>query len=449
MKKPAFIIGAARSGGGKTTITTGILAALVRKGYRVQPFKCGPDFIDPTLHSWVTGTTSYNLDIKMMGETCCREVFHKQAASADIIVVEGVMGLFDGGEASTAELAKLLDLPVILIVDAQSSAESNVAVLSGFEHFDPEVKVCGVIFNRIGSERHRELIEDAVQSRSRAEVLGYLPREADFEIPQRHLGLHMGEERPIDRDGLEKLVASIEHYLDLDRLLQISSNRIIQPPATLEKAWEPKGRKRIGFARDEAFCFFYEQNLELLELAGFDIIPFSPIHDRLPPENLDLLYFCGGYPEIHASRLADNHSMRQAVSRYHRRGTPLYGECGGFMYLCTSLMDGREEHDMVGVFPLHTAMNKRLRRLGYRVVTLTEDCLFGRRGATLHGHEFHYSDIVRHNGSTHKSCDLKNLYLLDNNSHEGYSVGAAIGSYIHLHFGQSRDVLEFMFNNLK
>ena len=448
MKKPAFIIAATKSGAGKTTLTLGLLGALVKRGLKVQSFKCGPDFIDPTLHRSVTGNISYNIDIKMMGATCCRKTFYDRGADADILVLEGVMGLYDGGLSSTAEVAKLLGVPVILIIDAQSSAESAVAVLHGFEHFDPDVEIGGVIFNKLGSARHRELIEQTVQSRNCAEVLGYMVRESDFVIPERHLGLFMGEEGPVGGDALEKLIDHTEKFIDIDRLLDFKTS-LDQPEDDAEPQPKIRPVKRLGFARDEAFCFFYEQNLEMFEAAGFEVVQFSPLHDNRPPAGCDMLYFCGGYPENFGSALSDNRAMRDAVRTHHARAVPIYAECGGFMYLCESLVDmNEEEYEMVGLFPLHTRMNKRLRKLGYREVTLRETCLLGNTGDRLYGHEFHYSDLVEPVEVGDKDNDMKCLYALDNNSYEGYSIGTTIGSYVHLHFGRSPQVLHHMLEQL-
>jgi cobyrinic acid a,c-diamide synthase len=448
MKKPAFVIAATKSGAGKTTLTLGVLAALVERGYNVQSFKCGPDFIDPTLHGSVTGNVSYNLDIKMMGETCCRQTFQEQGRVADILVVEGVMGLFDGGISSTAEVAKLLGLPVILVIDAQSSAESAVAVLHGFETFDRDLVIGGAIFNKLGSARHRELIENTVMARNCAEVLGYMLRDSDFVIPERHLGLHMGDEAPLAATALAKLAGHTEKYLDIDRLLQFQARLETNSRAGRSHPVS-RSKKKLGFARDEAFCFYYEQNIEMLEMAGFEILQFSPLHDKTPPPGLDMLYFCGGYPENYASILAENTSMCQAVQAYHARQVPIYAECGGFMYLCRSLVDLQgDTYPMVGIFPLHTRMNQRLMRLGYRQVTLREDCLLGKAGDLLHGHEFHYSELVEQPENRDEDGTMKCLYTLDNNSYEGYSVGTTIGSYVHLHFGRSPLSLHHMANQL-
>ncbi len=452
--RAAFVIGAAKSGSGKTTLTLGIVAALIDRGLDVRCFKCGPDFIDPTLHRLITSKNSYNLDLNMMGADCCIRTFSDKSAGGDVSVVEGVMGLFDGGAASTAALAKALDLPVLLIIDAGSMAESAAAILNGFSGFDPELNIAGVIFNGIGSQRHRQLIEAAVKLHCSVRYCGFFGRDQRYHIPERHLGLHMGSENPLGNEGQKQLIEAVESQLDLDSLLKAvsrhakgkaSQTAVKTDPPFIEK----RKRLRLGVASDEAFCFYYPQNLELFEERGFEIVTFSPLHDQKVPTGIDMLYFGGGYPEIHAACLSDNQSMRHSILEHHRQSLPIYGECGGFMYLCRSLADMNGVwYEMVGIFPCDTFMNKRLRRLGYRCVTLQLDCILGSQGDTLYGHEFHYSDIVAGSDEHTAAEEKAELYLLDNSSHEGYSVGAALGSYVHLHFGRTVAVIDRIYGLL-
>ncbi len=451
---PAFIVGAPRSGSGKTTLTMGIVAALVKRGLKVQCFKCGPDFIDPTLHRAITSKDSYNLDLTMMGTDCCRRTFTEKSRGADVVVVEGVMGLFDGGDASTAALAKVLDLPVLLIVDAGSAAESAAAMVLGFQKYDPQLTIGKVIFNNIGSPRHRQLIEDAVSTHCDLDYVGFLGRDRTYHIPGRHLGLHMGSEKPLSDEGLKGLLQAVERELDLDTIIAQKAG-LTKSPHESARAPEKdpargKGKRlRLGLARDEAFCFYYPQNLELFEERGFEIVDFSPIHDQKLPEDLDMLYFGGGYPENYGAALSLNHSMRREIVAAHGRHLPIYAECGGFMYLCRSLrdMDG-QVYEMTGVFPFETVMNTRLRKLGYRQATLLKDCLLGTKGDLLRGHEFHYSDIDFSHKKPEMHDKFEHLYDLDNNIHEGYSVGSALGSYVHLHFGNSVSVIDHIYNKL-
>jgi cobyrinic acid a,c-diamide synthase len=444
IQKPAFIIAATKSGAGKTTLTLGIMSALVKRGYHVQPYKCGPDFIDPTLHKTVTGNFSYNIDLRMMGGLCCRQTFNSRGEKADILILEGVMGLFDGGDSSTASVAKELNVPVFLIIDAQSSAESAAAVLKGFELYDPQVKLAGVIFNKIGSPRHRELIASAVRTTSSVPVIGYMPREQMFQIPERHLGLYMGNENPLDEKSLDSLASSSESYLDIDQMIA-SRSPVVLPEEHRTCVNKQQVTKSIAVSIDEAFCFYYQQNLELFNQEGFEVVPFSPLHDKSLPSDVDMIYLCGGYPENFAADLALNRSMLESINEAHHRDIPIYAECGGFMYLCKTLTDNAgKSHEMVGIFNFHTTMNSRLRRLGYRQVTLRRDCLLGRKGDTLHGHEFHYSDILSSENDINKDKEIECLYSLDNNSYEGYSCRSTIGSYVHLHFGQTPGVLRHL-----
>lgn len=453
-KVPAFIIAAAKSGSGKTTLTLGIVAALARRGLEVQCFKCGPDFIDPTLHRAITSKDSYNLDVRMMGAECCRRTYVEKSRGADVVVVEGVMGLFDGGEASTAALAKLLNLPVLLVVDAASAAESAVAVVHGFQTFDPELTIRQVIFNNIGSARHRQLIENAVASNCTVDYAGYFQRDHQYRIPERHLGLHMGNEEPLGDAGLDLLTDAVESQLDLETIVSRTRKEVeILPPraASLEPVVTRKKKTtlRLGLAQDDAFCFYYPQNLELFEERGFEIIRFSPLHDRKLPQQLDMIYFGGGYPENHGAALSQNHDIRAEIIEAYKRNLTIYAECGGFMYLCRSLRDMEGEvYEMTGIFPFDTVMNKRLRKLGYRQVTLLKDCILGARGDLLRGHEFHYSDIDSGADSPETSNKTTRLYALDNNSHEGYSVGSALGSYVHLHFGDSVSAIDHIHKSI-
>ncbi|WP_417915705.1 cobyrinate a,c-diamide synthase [Candidatus Electronema sp. JC] len=429
MPLPSLLIAGTHSGCGKTTVTLGIMSALRQRGLTVQPFKCGPDFIDPSLHLAVTGRVSRNLDIRMCGPDWVRQCFARHADGAAVSVIEGVMGLFDGGSGSAAELAALLGVPVLLVLDVRSMAESAAAVLRGFECLDPRVRLAGVIFNQVGSARHLQLVSEAVRRHCRAEIIGSLPRESGISLPSRHLGLHMGAEADINR---QQLVSLIEQHLDLDRLIQLAGEAQV-PAAPPAAPLEPVvGTVRLGVARDEAFCFYYQDNLDLLTAAGAELVFFSPLHDKALPERLDGLYIGGGYPELHAAQLAANQPMREQVLAFSRAGRPVYAECGGFMYLCEALADSEGgRHDMAGVFPVTARMGQRLRRLGYRTAELRGDCLLGPAGSVLHGHEFHWSDIDP------MPEQVRRVYALDDGRAEGYLLNRTLAGYVHLHWGGS------------
>lgn len=426
-----FIIAATKSGSGKTLLTLGLMAALVRRGLRVQAFKCGPDFIDPTLHKMVVGTTSRNLDLFMMGAACCQKNFARFSEGSDVLVVEGVMGLFDGGQSSTAALAKVLDLPVLLIVDARSAAESVAAVLKGFEVFDSSLRLCGVIVNQTGSERHVSLIREAMTSSCSTPFLGAFPRNPDFAMAERHLGLYMGEEQPLAAGHIANLAEAIEKHIDIDVLLQATDRTVVPSNSDIETI-QPGQRLRMAVARDAAFCFYYQDNFDILTAAGFDLVYFSPLTDPSLPEEIDAVYIGGGYPELHAAELSANGGMRNSLQRWVEEGGILYCECGGLMYMSQHLADLEDRvYPMVGVFPLQMVMKKRLSRLGYRTVTLMHDCFLGKNGDRLYGHEFHYSEISVETGK------VRCLYHLEDGRYEGYTKNNAIGSYVHLHFGRT------------
>ncbi len=430
--RPAFIVAGTRSGCGKTTVTLALMAALAEQGMVVQPFKCGPDFIDPTLHRQVTGRVSRNLDVRMCGPAFVSSTFAAHAPEQGISIIEGVMGLFDGGEGSAARLASLLGLPVLLVVDVRSAAESVAAVVKGFETLDPRVQVAAVIFNRVGSGRHRQLIIKAVRHYCSTAIIGALPREAAITMPSRHLGLHMGPEMALDTT---RLVSLVNDYLNLPCLLDLVRNYSAEQPGCSEAPALPRspGRPvRLGVARDEAFCFYYQDNLDMLQQAGAELVFFSPLHDADLPPALDGLYLGGGYPELHAAQLSGNVTMREQIRAFSRAGRPVYAECGGFMYLTRAITDTHgEAFAMVGVFPVRATMDKRLRRLGYRQVQMRADTLLGRTGELCYGHEFHYSTVEAMPAAFHRAYDL------DDNRCEGYLVDQTLAGYIHLHWGKT------------
>jgi cobyrinic acid a,c-diamide synthase len=440
----AFLIGGTASGSGKTTLTLGIMAALKARGLLVQPYKCGPDFIDPSLHKMVTGEISSNLDLRMCGEQFCRDTFQRRFTGKDVAVVEGVMGLFDGGIASSAALARELSLPVILVVDARSAAESVAAVVKGFEVYSAEVEIGGVIFNRVGTARHRELIENGMAGICSSEILGFFPRDIRFEIPDRHLGLYMGEERPLDNDQLDQLVNAIEKHINLGRLLEISLRpQTAETKSSLVPHKKPE-KIRLAVARDKAFCFYYEDNLELLAGSGTELVFFSPLSDRALPTACKGIYFGGGYPELHAAELSSNHKMLKAVREFGLSGGYIYGECGGFMYLCDQLQSiDQQSHKMTGLFPFTVRMKQRLSRLGYRRPKLKGDCFLGEKSQHLHGHEFHYSELVD------LPLNVCTLYQVNGETMEGYTSENVIGSYIHLHFARSEENIQLFIKHLE
>ena len=461
------IIAGTHSGSGKTTITLGILAALNRKGHKVQPFKTGPDFIDSGLHKLVTGRTSRNLDLWMCGREYIKECFEKYASDADIAVIEGVMGMYDGN-FSTAHLAAELGLPVILVVDGYGMAESAGAIVKGFREYSGEAgkrgsgkveaRLIGVIFNRVASERHYKRLKASVQD---VPVLGYLPRDIDFNIPHRHLGLVVAEENPIDADEIDKLAAAVLEHVDVDRIVHDCKSSGERPFATTcEHANAQASGPKIAVAYDNAFCFYYQDNLDMLKSAGAEILPFSPLADASVPDGADALYLGGGYPELYAEQLSRNKSMMESVECFAGEGRPVYAECGGFMYLTEGIYDfDGNLYPMAGVFPFKTKMTKGRMRLGYREAVLREDSILAKKGTSVRGHEFHYSEVVsteagkRGSGKVSAS-GLMQVYAVkdgeeNNIGNEGYRIKNTLGSYIHTHFGSDRSIAKNMVDFIK
>ena len=426
------------SGCGKTTATLGLLAALRRRGFRVAPFKVGPDFIDPGHHARIAGTPSRNLDGWMLPKETNRRIFRRGAAGADIAVVEGVMGLFDGYDGrteagSTAQMAKWLELPVLLVVNAARMARSAAALVLGFERFDPELTFAGILFNGLGGPRHFEYLREAMEGHAGAPCLGGMVRNPEVAIPERHLGLFTDADHPLDEKAADRLADLAEESLDMDRLLLRLPEISVDSAVGTETA--PPPTVRLGVASDAAFCFYYPDNFDLLRAAGVEIVPFSPISDPALPPDLDGLYFGGGYPELFAEALADNAEFRREVREMSRSGMPIYGECGGFMYLCESLSTAEDRRfPMTGCFPLRTAMASRLRSLGYREITLRFPTLLGEPGTRIRGHEFHYSALSETPAGIETAYDVSGRHGAASAA-EGFVVDRTLGSYIHLHFG--------------
>ena len=419
MNLPRMVIAGTHSGVGKTTVATGIMAALRRRGLRVQGFKIGPDFIDPTFHRAATGRAGHNLDGWMLSRETNLEIFARATEDADVAVIEGVMGMFDGKDGrslagTTAEMAIWLDAAVVLVLDASAMAGSAAALVHGFDTLVPEVRVSAVVANRVASVGHYEYLRQAMAARCRPAAAGYLPRDAAMAFPERHLGLHMAAET-LTEDRLRVLAECVERFVDLDRLLSLSDRPRVA--ATGRKGRLPH-RARVGVARDAAFCFYYEDNLNLLRECGAELVEFSPIADHALPANLDGIYFGGGYPELHAEELARNAPMRQAVAQVVASDGPVYAECGGFMYLTEAIIDitGRV-WPMTGVFPSRAHMQTRLAKLGYTEVETSS--------GPARGHEFRYSTIDA------MPAQIERVYP---GPAEGYRVCGAVGSYVHLHF---------------
>lgn len=425
----SFIIAAPMSGSGKTTVTLGIMECMRRRGLSVAPFKVGPDFIDPGWHRLVTGRASVNLDGWMCPEGFVRQTFALHAEGCDLAVIEGVMGLFDGingvsDAGSTAQIARFLDTPVVLVVDAKSQARSAAALVRGFSRFDPEVRVAGVIFNNVGSGNHGRILREAMSSAvPEVRIFGCIPRDERLRIPSRHLGLVTADENPLPDDFLDCLSSVIEEHVDLEGILGISDIRG-QVYTFHKDDVKSVDLTPIAVARDAAFCFLYEDNLRLLREAGAEIVEFSPLADSSLPERIGGIYLPGGYPELFTDALVSNRGMMEGIRAAIEKGMPVYAECGGFIYLTENL---------VGVFPVSTRMLPRRKALGYREVELTADTPIGPAGTVARGHEFHYSEMDE------MPDTIERLYRVRKNGlelgFEGFRHRNCLASYIHLHFG--------------
>lgn len=442
----AFVVAGTHSGCGKTIVALGLLAALQKKGLKVQPFKAGPDFIDAGLHRVACGSMSRNLDLWMCGEAYVRHAFLRHGSEADISVVEGVMGLYDG-QLSTAKLAAVLDVPVVLVVDGYGMAESAGAVVRGFREMGASmagggIMLKGVIFNRVASEHHYARLAEGLAD---VRALGYLPRDLQFEIPHRHLGLVVAEEQPVSDEALGRLADAVLTHVKVDALVDLAGETKcpIGPISPIRPIGlrEAKGTVRIAVASDRAFCFYYHDNMELLQEAGAEIVFFSPLSDERLPTSVDAVYLGGGYPELYAGQLSRNLSMRAAIREWAEAGRPLYAECGGLMYLSKEIraFDG-QPFPMAGVFPFRMVMTGKRAHLGYREVQLREATILGGRGQVARGHEFHYSEIVEgETGQAEKVYDMRNG-MGSTLAPEGYVYGNTLASYVHLHFGSNRSI---------
>lgn len=517
---PRIVVAGTQSGVGKTSMTLGLVAALRRRGLRVQTFKAGPDYLDPTYLAIASGRPCYNLDGWMTGADYVRELFCRVCVDADVAVVEGVMGLFDGAdpatlEGSTAEIALWIEAPVVLVVDAHGMSRSFAAAVHGFSSFIPEVRVGGVIANRCGSERHAQWLSESLKSAALPPLLGAVRRGALPELRSRHLGLVTADPERLQEETLNKLADAVESAVSLDELLQTARNAkafsrtkarrhegentdpdsqstIYHPPSTPDSpvseelltrrrkdaktsfgsaslpasrgsagaspshlrstihdpqftSASPRSALRLGLARDEAFHFYYPDNLDALEREGCELVPFSPLRDQVLPAGLHGLYIGGGYPEAHAEALAANSGMLDAIRQFSAGGGVIYGECGGLMYLSEGIeaLDGKR-HRLLGLLPAWTRMREKRQSLGYVEVTLTRDCLLGRTGERLRGHEFHYSELIGVPEGWETAYELR-YRRSDNTVAEGFQRGSVLASYAHIHFAsQPRAVAHFV-----
>lgn len=440
-----LLIGGVHSHVGKTTIVAGLVAALRQCGLTVQPFKVGPDYIDPSYHALASGRACLNLDTWMNPPETVVNLFHHYAQEADISVIEGVMGLFDGENyqdeaGSTAQVAKLTQSPVILILDAGAMARSAAAIALGYQRFDPDLPLAGFILNYVAGQAHGQGVANAVEGATGLPVLGWLPRNRELNIPERHLGLIPTVEAGGWQNFINAAADQVSHHLDMDRLLEIarsapdiSDHQTLLPDLEAHRQTHaPSDRPLIAVARDEAFNFTYQENIDLLRAAGADIAFFSPLHDAALPIGTSGIILSGGFPEMYASEISANRSMRQALRAAQASDLPIYAECGGLMALTQSITDLQgNDHPMFGLLPGRSVMTDRL-HLGYRQAQAADDSWLLRQGETVRGHEFHYSIWEGF------SKNLPPAYrLVPPNGRpipEGAHLGGLWASYVHLSF---------------
>ncbi len=447
---PRIMIAGTSSGVGKTTITLAIAAAFRARGLNVQMFKVGPDFLDPTYHGIVSGKPCYNLDGWMMnGKHYILRLFWEAADQADISIIEGVMGFFDGSDpvdnsGSSAEIAEWLDCPILLVINTHGIARSVAAMVKGYAEFSDRINIAGVIANYCGSHRHSEWLNESLMGFGLPPLIAALPRGAFPTLPSRHLGLITATDTNITEDTLQTFGATFEKFGQVDAILKIANQagrlQSVEPVVTAV----PQSKLRLGYAFDEAFHFYYQDNFDAFRSRGFELIPFSPIHDKSLPADLDCLYFGGGYPELHAAELSENLGMLNSIRDLAKSGAFIYVECGGLMYISRGIETTNGEfYPMTGLLPAGTRMLEKRKMLGYVEAKCLADSFFGPKDAVLRGHEFHYSELL---DNPLDDQDWKSVYSLQYRRSkkaipEGYQRGNILASYVHVHFASKPEAI--------
>ncbi|WP_078123901.1 cobyrinate a,c-diamide synthase [Leptospira alexanderi] len=438
IKIPRIVIAGTGSGVGKTTVVLALTQAFQKRGFKVATFKCGPDYLDPTYHFRITGKTCHNLDGWLMGKQSVLNVFHKACHNADIAIIEGVMGLFDGhspnSEAgSTAEIAKWTASPVLVVVDASGMARTISAILKGLKTFDPDLNLAGAFTNFIGSKSHTQLLREAS---SEVPILGGFSKHPQQAFPERHLGLYSASKENLSEEKLIFWGEEGEEQLEINSVLKIASSapKISIPTSKIKTI---SSRCKIGISMDSAFHFYYEENLMLLQEAGAELVFFSPIADSRLPQ-VDGLYIGGGYPELFASALSKNESLLNDIREFSYKKRPIYAECGGLMYLSKKIqLVSGESYPMVGLIPGSTIMNEKLKALGYVEVVTRQKTFFGEAGLRFRGHQFRYSNFEL--DEPHSIELVYGLRKRKGNevSEEGYFHNCVLASYVHAHWASN------------
>lgn len=457
MKK--ILIAGSYSGVGKTTISLGLMKALSKRGKKVQPFKVGPDYIDPMYHRFVTGEWSRNLDSYMLDDEQIKFVFKNSSEGKDISIIEGVMGLYDGigteiNKHSTSQMSKILKSPVILVIDGKGMGASAGAMVLGYKQLDKDVEIVGVIANNVRTQRHYNIIKESIERFCGIEVLGYLPPDENVSVESRNLGLFPSNEIEDLERKVNTIADEMEKHIDIDRIIELSESENVTSYFELNMFSEdPEVRalaegKTVAVAYDKAFNFYYPDNIDLFKEIGANIITFSPINDEEIPE-ADLLYMGGGFPEVFAEELEKNVSMRKSIKKAHDEGLAIYAECGGLMYLGDSLvdMDGKK-HEMVGAISGYSEIKKGLRRFGYCIATAKEDNLISYKGQEMSGHEFHSSEFYSDLDTAFTMKKVVEDEVVDE-WEGGYYVNNTLASYLHIHFYNNLSMVCYLLSNVK
>ncbi len=442
---PRLVIAGTASGVGKTTISIGLMAALTEKGFDVQPFKVGPDYIDPGFHNLVTGNTAYNLDSYFLNQKRIKETLAHGAKNSDISIIEGVMGLFDGkrgkdNTGSTAQVAKILQTPVILVIDAKKMAQSAAAMAYGYQNFDQQLDVKGVIFNNIASKGHYQMIKERIKGQLDLKVLGYLPNDKELKLPERYLGLVPTSESDDLKRFITKLKSLIKNYIDLEKVVELAKEASElkvneQTIFNLKKEFDLK----LGLAYDKAFNFYYQANLDILEELGAELKYFSPLNDKKLPE-VDGLYLGGGFPESYLAELETNKSMQDDIYQQVKSGLAIYAECGGLAYLAEEIIDFTgKSFSMLGLIPARVEMTDKLQAMGYVKAKARHDNLLLKAGEEVKGHEFHYSKLILSDKKNNYSYQLSGGKE-ESVRKEGVVANNLLASYVHLNFASKIDL---------
>ncbi len=432
---PRILIAGVRSKIGKTMIAIGLMRALRNRGFVVQPYKVGPDFIDPIYHYYASGRYSRNLDDFMFDPPSLLETFERNFKGADIAVIEGKTGLYDSHNGfdergSTASVAKIIKSPVVLVADAERMNRSLAAILMGYRVFDRDVNIRGAILNRVGNPRHAEKVKMAAEVLAGFEVLGVIPRRSDIDMPYRHLGLVPAHEREKIDELMDRIAEIVERFVNVERILEIaysaeSLDPVVEDPIFLKEI----PRVTVGVIRDKPFCFYYQDNVDAISAKAKVVVIDSTRDRRLP--DVDALYIGGGFPEVFAEELERNSKLREEIYEFCDSGAPVYAECGGLMYLGKSIISGKDEYEMVGFLPYKTEMHKRFQGLGYCVYKVLRDNIVSERGDRVIGHEFHYSKLI-------PIKKLEFAYSVErgwgvDGKRDGVVLKNTMASYIHIH----------------